>query len=244
MTKATLLLLFLGHAADVASSQRVGDHSAGRTRSLRPSHRNSEIDRLSILCPTWRSEENCEKQPACAWMDRRCVNDPLTCTDFLHVRSCEQSDLDCKWKDTACIDIEITPEEVVHTTSVDFASEDSTDVVKDDDTSRKDILNISTPWPTYSPTLTQEPSGDYFASSRGETAEMKGDDCKPIGSRGPGPAPTPLPPTPKNPSTPRKSYTETPTTEEVTFRRGDLIKDIERFGFKVSKAVNVRMLAK
>ena len=136
----------------------------------------------------------------------------------------------------ACSDKETTPEEVVHTTSLDLANEDSTDVVvEDDDTS---TLNISTPWPTYFPTMSQEPSEAYFASSSGETEETKGDGCKPIGSRGPRPAPTPITPTLG------KSYTVAPTTEEVTFMRGDLRKDIERFGFKVSKAVNVRMLAR
>ena len=232
MMKTILLLLVLGHAADVASSQFVGDYSADRRRSLRPRHKSTETD----SCPSWRNQESCEEQPACAWLEGRCANDTPTCAAFLHVRSCEQSHLDCKWKDMACSDKETTPEEVVHTTSLDLANEDSTDVVvEDDDTS---TLNISTPWPTYFPTTTQEPSEAYFASSSGETEETKGDGCKPIGSRGPRPAPTPITPTLG------KSYTVAPTTEEVTFMRGDLRKDIERFGFKVSKAVNVRMLAR
>jgi len=35
-----------------------------------------------------------------------------------------------------------------------------------------------------------------------------------------------------------------PTTQDVTFRRGDLLKDVERFGISVSKGIIVRMLAK
>ena len=35
-----------------------------------------------------------------------------------------------------------------------------------------------------------------------------------------------------------------PTTQDATFRRGDLLKDVERFGISVSKGIIVRMLAK
>ena len=53
-----------------------------------------------------------------------------------------------------------------------------------------------------------------------------------------------LEPTEQTADAPSKATTSKPTTQDVTFRRGDLLKDVERFGISVSKGIIVRMLAK
>ena len=53
-----------------------------------------------------------------------------------------------------------------------------------------------------------------------------------------------LEPTEQTADAPSDQATSKPTTQDVTFRRGDLLKDVERFGISVSKGIIVRMLAK
>ena len=53
-----------------------------------------------------------------------------------------------------------------------------------------------------------------------------------------------LEPTEQTADAPSDQATPKPTTQDVTFRRGDLLKDVERFGISVSKGIIVRMLAK
>ena len=49
-----------------------------------------------------------------------------------------------------------------------------------------------------------------------------------------------LEPTEQTADTPSDQATPKPTTQDVTFRRGDLLKDVERFGISVSKGIIVQ----
>ena len=105
----------------------------------------------------------------------------------------------------------------------------------------------ATEWPTYNPISIDSqnliptptiiidpiaPSIDYLSEPSGCNLN-----CDPIGSRS-------YPPVPKEPRTGLETeFTPQPTTEDVTFRRGDINKDFKRFGISVSKGVIVRQLA-
>ena len=106
-------------------------------------------------------------------------------------------------------------------------------------------------WPTYYPTTNRPslpiPSYSPTAFKVVDIIAPSPPNCSPIGSRTSPPTPgnndrkiTPSPST-RVTKTPSNEEDEDPT--EVTFRRGDLRKDITRLGIRVSKGVSVRVIA-
>ena len=185
---------------------------------------NDSIDLQDYPCTSRNKKDQCDTaNEECVWIDKQCVDNPPPCSVFGKEKSCEKNNFrsDCVWESGECGE----PQD--------------------------QIDSSSTMWPTYSPTLQiVTPSITTNAIPTFDVHALL--DCAPIGTRTSFPlqprnnpiassspsAPPTSSPVPKidldEPTNDKPVDLDGPTGDngDVTFRRGDLRKDIARFGIK------------
>ena len=178
-------------------------------------------------CNSIGENKDCEEDDGCTWFEKQCIE--KKCGSFTDQKPCEESEIlgkdICLWEDDECIDT--TP----------------------------------TSWPTYNPTLFKTRSPTYEIETPTIVTLENGCDpigsrlnlsiprnnpvmSSPTPPVSISPSASPLPKieldlpedeneleSEDNPANEDKPV-ESPTNDAVTFRRGDLTKDISRFGIK------------
>lgn len=245
----------------IAPKIQLASDEDGNTRHVRQLHKSKKskdtseegiVSAIVYACNSRDKKGDCNTD-GCVWIDEHCVDDPPKCSSFANQKSCEKSKLvkGCLWQDEACIDTDTSQDEEAPTVwptyspsvpstrspakiappplvTHEFDIDSPTPQVGCDPIgSRTTLTGPTIPRPTRNNPITRFPTSPPSGSPTLLPSKA--------------PTTSPLDPTSSPSTSPLKAPTSAPVRKKVpkgpspvTFRRGDLRKDIDRFGFKGS----------
>lgn len=195
----------------------------------------TDILQLKDWCYATSGKKECDAMNECLWVDTKCVKNPPSCSSFLKQKACEQNGFlsDCVWKDNACNDSDIV-DPSMSPTNVPVSAPTSVSSI-----TTPTILHGGSRAPNCPPigsrsstTTKPSPKPIVFPQNNPVTSS-------PVNAYRAVPTPEPThSPTHKPTKSPitidpdTYSPTKIDTLSPVSFRRGELKKNISRLGIK------------